>query len=152
VAASMGAVAIFAACTSMGSSSSSSAPTPNYSVSQAAPTPDPRVGLAPGTTDSVVIDGHARRVIHTNAAAAGWNIKLMSTSPATGHFHGQTNSDLAFTGNYAIQGNYDGYQVWDISNPSHPTLHTSYYCPASQSDVSVYKNLLFVSAEGQTGR
>ena len=25
-------------------------------------------------------------------------------------------------------------------------------CPASQSDVSVYKNLLFVSGEGQTGR
>ena len=32
------------------------------------------------------------------------------------------NSDLAFTGNYAIQGNYNGYQVWDISNPGKPTL------------------------------
>ena len=31
-----------------------------------------------------------------------------------------TNSDLAFTGNYAIQGNYNGYQVWDISNPAKP--------------------------------
>ena len=29
---------------------------------------------------------------------------------------------------------------------------TAYYCPASQSDVSVYKNLLFVSAEGNNGR
>ena len=28
----------------------------------------------------------------------------------------------------------------------------TYVCPASQSDVSVYKNLLFVSGEGQTGR
>ena len=30
------------------------------------------------------------------------------------------------------------------------TLTTAYYCPASQSDVSVYKNLLFVSGEGLT--
>ena len=29
-----------------------------------------------------------------------------------------TNSDLAFTGNYVIQGNYAGYQVWDVSNDS----------------------------------
>ena len=51
-----------------------------------------------------------------------------------------------------IQGNYSGYQVWDISNPRHPTLYTAYVCPASQSDVSVFKNLLFVSAEAQNGR
>ena len=31
-------------------------------------------------------------------------------------------------------------------------LVLGYVCPASQSDVSVYKNLLFVSGEGQTGR
>ena len=42
--------------------------------------------------------------------------------------------------------------MWDISNPSSPTLKTSYYCPASQSDVSVYRNLLFVSGEGMGGR
>ena len=31
---------------------------------------------------------------------------------------GATNSDLAFTGKYAIQGNYNGFQIWDISNPA----------------------------------
>ena len=67
-------------------------------------------------------------------------------------FAPSTNSDLAFTGNYAIQGNYNGFQIWDISNPAKPALTTAYYCPASQSDVSVYKNLLFVSGEGTTGR
>ena len=40
--------------------------------------------------------------------------------PASERFIGVTNSDLAFTGNYAIQGNYNGYQVWDISNPAKP--------------------------------
>ena len=34
----------------------------------------------------------------------------------------------------------------------HPTLKTAYVCPASQSDVSVYRNLLFVSGEGTSGR
>src|SRR5262249_10169384 len=45
----------------------------------------------------------------------------------------------------------DGYQGWDLSNPSKPGLKTAYWCPASQTDASVHKNLLFVSAEGQTG-
>jgi hypothetical protein len=63
-----------------------------------------------------------------------------------------TNSDLAFKGDYAIQGNYNGVQVWDISNPSAPELVTGYVCPASQSDVSVYGDLLFVSGEGLGGR
>ena len=31
-------------------------------------------------------------------------------------------------------------------------LKTSYYCPASQSDVSVYRNLLFVSGEDLSAR
>ena len=76
----------------------------------------------------------------------------MSTTPPDATFLGVTSSDLAFTGKYAIQGNYNGFQIFDISNPSKPTLALTYLCPASQSDVSVYKNLLFVSGEGQTGR
>jgi hypothetical protein len=42
--------------------------------------------------------------------------------------------------------------VWDISNPSSPKLVVAYECPASQNDVSVYKNLMFMSAEAQNGR
>jgi hypothetical protein len=102
-----------------------------------APATDARVGLRAGQYD---------------AAEAVWNLKVVSKAPPTGQFVGSTNSDLAFTGNYAIQGNYNGFQVWDVTNPSQPTLKTAYYCPASQSDVSVYKNLLFVSGEGFGGR
>jgi len=39
-----------------------------------------------------------------------------------------------------------------MSNPSRPVLRASYVCPGSQSDVSVYKNLLFVSHEATSGR
>ena len=101
------------------------------------PSPDPRIGLAPGMFD---------------AGEAIWNMRLVSATPPEEPFVGQTNSDLAFTGNYAIQGNYDGIQVWDISNPAQPTSVVTYVCPASQSDVSVYDNLLFVSGEGLSGR
>ena len=51
-----------------------------------------------------------------------------------------------------IQGNYNGFQVWDIQNPKKPTLTTAYVCPASQSDVSVYRNLLFASGEDLAAR
>jgi hypothetical protein len=118
----------------------------------APPSPDPRVGLRAGTTDSVMIDNQPRRVIKTKAAEAGWNIRLISNTPSAARFNGVTNSDLAFIGTDVIQGSYNGYQVWDIADPRKPVLKTEFYCPASQSDVSVYKNLLFVSAEGQTGR
>ncbi|HKP75709.1 MAG TPA: hypothetical protein VJT67_09215 [Longimicrobiaceae bacterium] len=104
---------------------------------QGGPQPDPRVGLSPG---------------RYNAGVASWNMRLLSTTPSPDRFSESTNSDLAFLRNYAIQGNYNGYQVWDISNPAHPTLKTAFFCPASQSDVSVYGNLLFVSGEGLTGR
>ena len=31
-----------------------------------------------------------------------------------------TNSDLAFTGKYVVQGNYNGFQVFDMTNPAKP--------------------------------
>jgi hypothetical protein len=102
-----------------------------------APMPDPREGLRAGLTD---------------AGEAIWNLRLLSNTPPPPEFVGHTNSDLAFTGPHAIQGNYNGFQVWDISNPARPTLVRGYVCPASQSDVSVYRNLLFISGEGMGGR
>ena len=79
-------------------------------------------------------------------------MRLLSTTPPSEGFIGATNSDLAFTGDFAIQGSYNGYQVWNVANPARPTLTTRFLCPASQSDVSVYRNLLFVSGEGLAGR
>lgn len=103
----------------------------------AAPKTDPRVGLRAGATD---------------AAQALWNLKLISNTPSSEKFHGVTNSDLAFSGPYVMQGSYNGFQIWDISNPAAVALKLGYVCPASQSDVSVFKNLMFVSGEGFGGR
>ena len=106
---------------------------------------DPRVGLHAGYTD---------------AGQATWNMRLLSTSERMGDFVNPSdpgdffymNSDLAFLGHYVIQGNFRGFQVWDVSTPAHPTLTLANLCPDWQSDVSVYHNLLFVSGESLNGR
>jgi hypothetical protein len=62
------------------------------------------------------------------------------------------NSDFAFQGTHLFQGNFYGVNIYDISNPANTTLLTSLVCPGGQGDVSVYKNLLFMSVEMPNGR
>jgi len=62
------------------------------------------------------------------------------------------NSDLAFQGNHLFQGNFYGVNIYDISHPANAALLTSLVCPGGQGDVSVYKNLLFMSVEMPNGR
>ncbi len=62
------------------------------------------------------------------------------------------NSDLAFQGNHLFMGNFYGVSIYDISNPAKTNLLTSMQCPGGQGDVSVYKNLLFMSVEMPNGR
>ena len=62
------------------------------------------------------------------------------------------NSDLAFQGNHLFQGNFYGISIFDISNPAKTKLVTTLVCPGGQGDVSVYKNLLFMSVEMPNGR
>ncbi|GAC1515684.1 MAG: hypothetical protein NVS1B4_07180 [Gemmatimonadaceae bacterium] len=128
---------LLAACATAPSPSAGVSPKAADAMSTAAPSPDPRIGLRAGLMD---------------AGEASWNLRVLSRTPPPERFLGSTNSDLAFTGPYAIQGNYNGYQVWNISNPGQPSLKTAYFCPASQSDVSVYRNLLFVSGEDLSAR
>ena len=126
-------------------SSSDAGIAPAADMSTSPPSPDPRIGLRAGWYD---------------AGEAIWNLRHVSlTRPSPSFINMSTpgdprlwSSDLAFTGKYAFQGNFGGYQVWDISNPAHPTIHTAYVCPGSQSDVSVYRNLLFVSSEATAAR
>ncbi len=62
------------------------------------------------------------------------------------------NSDFAFQGNHLFQGNFYGVSIYDISNPAKTSLLTTMVCPGGQGDVSVYKNLLFMSVEMTNGR
>ena len=62
------------------------------------------------------------------------------------------NSDMAFQGKHLFQGNFYGVNIYDISSPAQTALVTSLVCPGGQGDVSVYKNLLFMSVEMPNGR
>ncbi|HXS23099.1 MAG TPA: hypothetical protein VN719_02635 [Gemmatimonadales bacterium] len=108
-------------------------------------TNDPRVKLKPG---------------YDNAGTAIENLKFVVHEPIIASFYDSAtagknefvNADMAFKGNYIFQGNYYGFQVWDISNPKKPILRTSFVCPGGQGDPSVYHNLLFISVEETSGR
>ena len=119
----LAAVALVAACSSSTQTNQTSA----------TPKPDPRVGLKAGRTD---------------AAEALGNLKTVFEAPSPDGPQAQSfNSDLAFIGNYAVQGNFAGPVIWDMSNPARPQMVVAIPCPASQNDVSVYRNLMFVSVE-----
>ncbi|WP_285728986.1 hypothetical protein [Nocardiopsis sp. ATB16-24] len=57
------------------------------------------------------------------------------------------NSDLAFTGDHVIVGNYHGFAVYDISRPEEPRHVSTVLCPGSQGDVSVSGDLLYFSVD-----
>lgn len=120
-------------------------PTSPPPMATAASTTDPRVGLRAGLV---------------GAGEASSNITLVSHSAKSSQLDGEggargltfANSDLAFRGNYVYQGNFSGYQIWDISNPTSPVLRKTLVCGTGQGDPSIYGNLLFISSEGTGNR
>lgn len=77
------------------------------------------------------------------------NIRPLANTPRQGPLTGAYHSDLAFYGNYAIQGSYDGFTIYDITTPKKPRTVTQVYCPGGQGDVSVSPDgsLLFFSVD-----
>ncbi|HET9949250.1 MAG TPA: hypothetical protein VFQ22_10040 [Longimicrobiales bacterium] len=106
---------------------------------------DPRVGLGAGWRDA-------------ESAASGMEL-IGSIHRPEGFYNPETpgdarfwNTDVAFRGDYLFQGSYQGFQVWDISEPAKPELRVSVVCPGGQGDLSIYGDLLFMSAEELRGR
>ena len=106
---------------------------------------DPRIGLHAGLENAgeaarnLVLIGHVDRPQNFG-------------NPQNPADFGFLNADLAFMGNYVYQGGFNGFQIWDVSNPNSPKLRTSMVCPGGQGDLSVYKNLMFMSVEETRGR
>jgi hypothetical protein len=107
--------------------------------------PDPREGLKPGLYD---------------AGEAALNMRLATTlhqpqgmfdpNPnPNGRSLDYANSDLAFAqnGKLAIQGNFHGLILYDISEPAETTLKSIVVCPGGQGDISIWGNLAFMSVE-----
>ena len=107
-------------------SSRTNANTSYGTASAAVPRQDPRIGLKAGWM---------------NAGQAAWNMRLVSTTAPSADFINPAspgdfrfiNSDLSFRGTYVIQGNFNGVQIWDITNPKLPTLYKAFVCPGRRT-------------------
>jgi hypothetical protein len=75
------------------------------------------------------------------------NITHLASVPMVGPLAGSINTDIAFEGKKAYVGNYNGFQIYDISDPASPSLISQVHCPGSQNDVSIYAGLLILSTD-----
>jgi hypothetical protein len=106
---------------------------------------DPRVGLRAGWHDA----GEAIRNLERVSSLARPEGFVNPEDPGDVRFW---NTDLAFGGHHLYQGSYNGFQVYDISDPAAPRLRLSVVCPGGQGDVSVYGHLVVMSAQETRGR
>jgi len=106
---------------------------------------DPRVALTPGWLDAGSASSGMELLAH-NDRPPGF---FLPTNIGSLSF---ANSDIAFSGNYAFAGSFNGFNIYNLGEPAHPTLQTSVVCPGGQGDMSVYGNLLFMSVERRAPR
>lgn len=106
---------------------------------------DPRIGLGAGFLDAETAIMGLEHLAAIPRAEGFFN-------PANPNDRRFNNTDLAFQGNRLIQGNYNGFQVVDISNPADPVYELSVVCPGGQGDVSIYGDLIVMSAQETRGR
>jgi hypothetical protein len=71
-----------------------------------------------------------------NFGAGMENMKLLDTADKDGTI----NSDIAFHGNKAYVGNYDGFRIFNIKKPTKMDLLSDTKCRANQGDLSVFKS------------
>lgn len=73
------------------------------------------------------------------------NMELLVNRP---NATGAVNSDIAFWGDRAYVGNYDGFRIFDISDPDDPALLSDFRCFGPQNDPVVWQNkLLFLAID-----
>ena len=116
----------------------------SVALAQPPTTNDPRVGLDPGVDNAEIAKLGMDLTAHANNAPAFINPVFPGTLGTQIAF---ANSDMAFQGNHVFMGSFNGFQIWDVSNPAAPVQRTAFVCPGGQGDLSVYRNLLFMSVE-----
>ena len=62
------------------------------------------------------------------------------------------NTDMAFSGDLMVAGNYHGFNVYKLATDGMPNLVSSVVCPGGQGDVSIAGKLLVMSVEEGRGR
>ncbi|KLI65268.1 DUF305 domain-containing protein [Aurantiacibacter marinus] len=62
------------------------------------------------------------------------------------------NTDMAFSGDLMVAGNYHGFNAYRLDGEGVPQLVSSVVCPGGQGDVSIVGNILIMSVEQERGR
>ncbi|WP_338446583.1 DUF305 domain-containing protein [Pelagerythrobacter marensis] len=62
------------------------------------------------------------------------------------------NTDMAFSGDLLVAGNYHGFNAYRLGEDGVPQLVSSTVCPGGQGDVSIVGDLLIMSVEDSRGR
>ena len=103
-------------------------------------------GASGAASGSVGVAGTA---LGTNQIGHSANMRLVANVPLGAPFNVSQawGTDLAFQGDYAFTGNYEGFTIHDISDPTNPKVTARVYCPGGQNDISVTGNLLFLSID-----
>lgn len=83
-----------------------------------------------------------------NADLHSDNVTLVTRWDDNGTYRSGT--DMAFWGNRAVFGNLapGGFRLVNIKSPKNPKLISQFVCVGSQSDVSIWDDLVFVSVDG----
>ena len=63
-----------------------------------------------------------------------------------------SNTDIAFWDNIMVAGSYHGFNLYELTEKTVPSLLASVVCPGGQGDVSIVGQLLIVSVEETRGR
>jgi LVIVD repeat len=112
---------------------------------------DPRPDLGSGWLDAEVASANLELLAHLDKPEGFVHPDAPEDPAAIGSIS-FANSDLALRGDHAFVGNFNGFNIYDISNPAGPALVTSVICPGGQGDMTIYGSLLFMSVEQTSAR
>ncbi len=140
---------------------------------------DPRVALAPGFQDAGEAISNMRHVAYMPKPAGFFDPKnpaqlqpLIQSDEKDGDSAKRTkgeedsepnfgkrgslldfaNTDLAFSGDLMVAGNYHGFNAYRLGEDGMPSLVSSIVCPGGQGDVSIVGKLLIMSVQDSRAR
>ena len=129
---------------------------------------DPRVGLTPGHMDAATAISNMAKLVSLPKPAGFVDpdnpAGLPQAIPSDDADSDKTewserypmldfaNTDMAFSGNMLVAGNYHGFNIYELDTDGLPQLRSSIVCPGGQGDVSIVGDLLIMSVEQTRGR
>ena len=111
---------------------------------------DPRnpAGLGPERVEADEPDEQGKTVAETEEGEDSAKGDENARSPLLNF----SNTDMAFSGDVLVTGNYHGFNIYRLREGGIPKQISSVVCPGGQGDVSIVGDLLIMSVEQTRGR